>query len=222
MGRARSEDRLGRVMELFWANGYYDTSVDELMGRTGLHRAAVYGEFGSKQGLFEATLHRYRETIVSKLVAPLAEPDAARAEIDRFFGGILHAAGAEKRRGCLMINTASEVSPHIGSVARIVTSFLEDLRVLLHRACVNARTRGEIRAETNVDQVADYLVGSVLGLWSLGRSPAPAKTLRHYVAGVLGSLDGLRPEARGRLRRNHAPGAPDGAERPRTMHRTRG
>jgi TetR/AcrR family transcriptional repressor of nem operon len=200
MGRARSEDGLGRAMEVFWAKGYYDTSIDELMDRTGLHRAAVYGEFGSKRGLFEATLRRYRERIISTWVAPLAGPDAARAEIDRFFRGILQIARAEKRRGCLMINTASEVSPHIGSVARIVTSFLDDLRGLLRRACVNARTRGEIRSGTDVDQVADYLVGSVLGLWTLARSPAPAETLRHYVAGVLGSLDGLRPKARGRQR----------------------
>jgi len=198
MGRTRPEDRLGRAMEVFWTKGYYDTSIDQLMSQTGLHRAAVYAEFGSKRRLFEAALRRYRERIVAEYLAPLAAPDAARAEIDGFFRGIHQAASARKRRGCLMINTASEVSPHIRSVAGIVTRFLDDLRALLRRACVNARTRGEMRPETDADQVADYLVGSVLGLWTLGRSPAPAETLRHYLAGVLGSLDGLRPAARGR------------------------
>ena len=60
MARTRSEDRLDRAMDVFWQRGYYDTSIEELMSRTGLHRAAVYGSFRSKRGLFEATLRRYQ------------------------------------------------------------------------------------------------------------------------------------------------------------------
>jgi len=67
------------------------------------------------------------------LVEPLARPDAAWV-----------ATEPEKRLGCLMVNTSSEVSPHIRSVARVVSSYLGDLRALLRRACVNARTRGEV------------------------------------------------------------------------------
>ncbi len=198
MGRPRPEERLDQAMRVFWEKGYYDTSIEELMGRTGLHRAAVYGEFGSKRRLFEATLARYRETVISAFFAPLAGPDAALADIERFFRGI-HESASGRRLGCLMVNAASEVSPRVRSVAGIVSGYLRDLRALLRRACINARTRGEFRSETNVDQVADYLVGSVLGLWTLGRSQAPSVALRHYLDGVLGSLDGLRPEARRRL-----------------------
>lgn len=195
----RVEQTLDRVMEVFWKNGYYDTSVDELVSRTGLHRAAVYGTFGSKRGLFEATLQRYRSTITSAFLEPLAHPAAARAEIDRFFRAIERAGTSNLNGlGCLMINSSSEVSPHLRSVALIVSSFLDDLRALLRRACVNARTRGELRPETDVDQAADYLVGSVFGVWTVARSPARAVTLRHYVDGVLGFLDGLRPDGRGR------------------------
>jgi TetR/AcrR family transcriptional repressor of nem operon len=197
MGGLRSDERLDRAMDVFWEKGYYDTSIDELMGRTGLHRAAVYGEFGSKRGLFEAVLRRYREKVIATLFAPLARSDAALADIDRFFRGIHRAATApEKRLGCLMVNTASEVSPHLRSVARIVSSYLGDLRALLRRACENARRRREVRTDIDVDQAADYLVGLVLGLWTLARSPAPPTALRHYLDGVLGFLDGLRSRAR--------------------------
>jgi TetR/AcrR family transcriptional repressor of nem operon len=195
----RSEQTLDSVMDVFWRKGYYDTSIDELVSRTRFNRAGVYATFGSKRGLFEATLQRYRSSIVSAFLEPLAHPEAARAEIDRFFRAIQRAGATnQKGVGCLMINTALEVSPHIRSVARIVSSFLDDLRALMRRACLNARTRGELRPDTDVEQTADYLVGSVLGLWTLARSPARAATLRHYVDGVLGFLDGLRPDGRGR------------------------
>jgi len=197
MARMRLDERLDQAMDVFWERGYYDTSIDQLIVRTGFHRAEVYGRFRSKQRLFEAALRRYREKVISAFFEPLGRPDAALADIDRFFRGIYDsAAEPERRRGCLMINTASEVSPHIRSVARIVSSYLDQLGALLRRACVNARKRGELRSNADVDQVADYLVGSVLGLWMLARSPAPDTMLRHYVEGILASLDELGSEAR--------------------------
>ena len=199
MNRPQVDERLDRAIDVFWKEGYYDTSIEELMRRTGLHRAAVYGTFGTKRALFEAALRRYREKVVAAFVAPLERPDAGLADIERFFRTIQDAAaGPLKGRGCLMINTASEVSPHSRPVARIVSRFLDDLRALLRRACVNSRARGEARPETDVDQVADYLMGSVVGLWTLSRSPAPAAALRHYLAGVLMLVQSLRPSSRRR------------------------
>jgi len=190
----RSEERLDRAVDLFWEKGYFDVSIDELVSRTGLHRAAVYGEFGSRHRLFEASLRRYRERVVTVFFAELDRPDAGLAELERFFLAILRAARQpKKRRGCLMVNTACAVSPRIRSVATIVAGFLDDLRTLMRKACVNARARGDARREIEVDEVADYLVGAVLGLWTLARSPASASALAHYVRGVLTYLDGLRP-----------------------------
>jgi TetR/AcrR family transcriptional repressor of nem operon len=187
---------LDRAVDLFWERGYYGVSVDELVKGTGLHRAAVYGEFGSRQRLFEASLRRYRERVVTPFFAELDRPDAGLTEVERFFSSIARAAlGSMRRTGCLMVNTASEVSPRIRPVTRIVSRYCQELRALFRQACANARRRGELRPEIDVDQVADYLLGSVLGLWTLARSPAPPTALRHYVHGVLTFVDGLRSAA---------------------------
>jgi len=45
--------RLDRATQVFWEKGYYDTSIETLMTRAGLHRAAIYGGFGSKRKFFE-------------------------------------------------------------------------------------------------------------------------------------------------------------------------
>jgi TetR/AcrR family transcriptional regulator, transcriptional repressor for nem operon len=42
--------------------GYAATSVDDLVGATGLHRGSLYGAFGSKRGLFLAALARHAPT----------------------------------------------------------------------------------------------------------------------------------------------------------------
>jgi len=85
MARMRAEERLDQAIDIFWEGGYYDTSIDQLFDRTDFHRAEVYGKFGSKRGLFQATLRRYREKVIAVFFEPLARPDAALADIDRFF-----------------------------------------------------------------------------------------------------------------------------------------
>jgi len=180
-------------MQVFWAKGYYETSIETLRTRTGLHRAAIYGGFGNKRKFFEALLGRYRATYIARWFAPLEAPTAALAEIEAFFRQFRDLPPPASRLGCLMCLTSSEVSPHIPSVERIVSRFLDDLHSLMRAACVNARKRGEIRAAADPDAVADYLVGAVLGLWAVVRSPLPRDAIARYLDGVLIFLRGLLP-----------------------------
>jgi len=195
-----TERRLDRAMQVFWARGYYDTSIETLRARTGLHRAAIYGRFGSKRKLFETLLGRYRATYIARWFAPLEAPDAAFAELEAFFRQFRDLPPPAARLGCLMCLTSSEVAPHVPSVERIVSRYLDDLRFLIRAACVNARDRGEIRAATDPDLVADYSVGAVLGLWAMVRSPMPRDAIAHYLNGVLRSLGSLRPVGGGDVR----------------------
>ncbi len=196
--RSLPEERLDRAMQVFWEQGYYDTPIEDLIGRTGLHRAAIYREFGSKKKLFEALLARYRAKVTAGMLAQLRAPDAAAVQLEQFLRQLGDfAASPDGRFGCLMCQTTSEVSPHIRSVAWIVSDYLNELRVLFRRACLNARQRGEIRRGSDADQMADYLVGAVLGLMALARSPAPRTAIAHYVDGVVGFLRSLQPKREG-------------------------
>ena len=207
--RSLSEVALDRAMRIFWEQGYYDTPIEDLIARAGLHRAAIYGEFGSKEKFFEALLARYREKVTAGMFAPLQAPDAASREIEQFFGRLRdYATSPAGRFGCLMCHTASEVSPHIRSVARIVLTYLDELRTLLRRACVNARTRREMPPETDTAQAADYLAGAVLGLMALARSPAPRTAVAHYADGIIAYLGNLQ-----RTRKDNTLWRPGGPQR---------
>lgn len=188
-----SEERLDRAMRVFWEKGYCDTSIEDLIARTGLHRAAIYGEFGSKKRLFEALLVRYREKVTAALLAPLKAPDAALTQLQQVFSAVHDfAAAPDGWLGCLMCNTVSEV-PWLGrSITRIVSSYLDDLRTLFRKACLNARERGEIRSAADPDQIADYLTGAVLGIMALARSPVPRTAIGHYVSCVKDFLKSLQ------------------------------
>lgn len=49
---------IASAAELFVQRGYEATSVDDLVGAAGVHRASLYNAFGSKRGLFLAALRR--------------------------------------------------------------------------------------------------------------------------------------------------------------------
>jgi TetR/AcrR family transcriptional repressor of nem operon len=188
-----SERTLEKATRLFWEQGYQGTSVSDLAGGTGLHRAAIYGQFGSKRRLFAALLQRYRERVAGAMMASIAREDASLAEVERFFDRLGETARRpEGRRGCLLVLSAAETAPHLAPVARIVGAYLGDLRARFARALANARRRGEIRPGVNGAATADYLAGAVLGLMTLARSPAPRSAVRNYVAGVLSFLSSLK------------------------------
>ena len=61
MGRQRGYDEgevLDRSAGAFLRAGYEGTSIEELVGATGLHRGSLYQAFGSKRGLFVSCLGR--------------------------------------------------------------------------------------------------------------------------------------------------------------------
>lgn len=59
MARSRQfseSDAVDAAAGLFRRQGYSATSVDDLVGATGVHRASLYGVFGSKYGFFVRVL----------------------------------------------------------------------------------------------------------------------------------------------------------------------
>jgi TetR/AcrR family transcriptional regulator, transcriptional repressor for nem operon len=61
VGRQRGYDEgevLDRSARSFLRAGYEGTSIEELVGATGLHRGSLYQAFGSKRGLFVSCLRR--------------------------------------------------------------------------------------------------------------------------------------------------------------------
>jgi AcrR family transcriptional regulator len=65
-GRPRSYDpdtALDRAAELFWNNGFDETTLDDLSAAMGMRRPSIYLAFGDKEALFLRALERFRATI---------------------------------------------------------------------------------------------------------------------------------------------------------------
>ncbi len=185
---------LEQVMHLFWYKGYQNTSMADLVQRSGVQRYGLYETFGGKQELFQRALDLYLSTVISQrlLMFERKQPDPSLVEIKRFFQQFIeYLDHPSSTLGCLICNTAIEVSSHDEIVVSQVQQYFSRLRQGFARALNTAKQNGEIAEDADISQVTEFLVGSVLGLTTYARSPASRKDVQTYIRGILFMIEKL-------------------------------
>ncbi|MBE9141027.1 TetR/AcrR family transcriptional regulator [Nodosilinea sp. LEGE 07088] len=188
------ENCLNQVMHLFWEKGYQDTSIADLVQRSGVQRYGLYETFGDKQELFQRALDWYLSTVISQYLARLESEDSepSLTEIEIFFEQFIdYLDHPSSSLGCLICNTAVEGAVHDPIVISRVQQYLERLRRAFARALKSAQHNGELAEGTDIVQITEFLTGSVLGISTYARSPASREDVKRYVRGILAMLKQL-------------------------------
>jgi TetR/AcrR family transcriptional repressor of nem operon len=209
MARPREFDRdaaLDRAMIAFWASGYEATSIEDLVDRMGIQRGSLYGTFGDKRTLFLAALERYQQVVARELFEALDAPGSGLAAIRRFFH--LRVASALDRRrpaGCLMTNSAVELSRRDRGVATRIGGSLGKMEAAFGRALDRARAAGELAPGRDLRALARFLTASAQGLSVMAKACPDRALLEDVVSVVLGALEAGRTAPRPRPARKEAP-----------------
>lgn len=132
-GRPRAYDpdaALDRAVELFWANGFQGTSLDDLGAAMKMGRPSIYNAFGDKEQLFLKALARYRDTVGSTPLHAMEGIDDVDAALDGFFSQIVNYATEDSSHlGCLFGSVAIATSTQ--SVRAFLRENLEWLQAQL-------------------------------------------------------------------------------------------
>lgn len=78
----RREQAVAAAAELFLKNGFDQTSLGDVIARTGGSRRDIYGFFGDKEGLFEAAMEHLVKTVLDEHVPQIIELDGKDIEAD--------------------------------------------------------------------------------------------------------------------------------------------
>ena len=200
MGRPKKYDRtelLDTSVELFRQRGFNGTSTAELVAELGVNRKSMYAEFGSKQGLFEATLEHYERNHLSRVLSPIEAPDAGVDAIRQAFSDYASASeGWFNGKGCLMCNTAVERGALDPASGRYVAAYLERLTRAFRHALVNAREAGDISESADIDELASFFTTALIGVAACVRAEAPPEQLHAAAAVATSVLDAHEPASR--------------------------
>ena len=179
MGRPRAFDKdevLLRLRDEFWSKGYAATSLDDLMKATGLGKGSLYAAFGDKQHLFHEVLAAYAAWRLG--VARRALCDGKGTALERlraFFGGesISTAVGPEGERGCLLVNSVTELCSHDAKVQKLARETFAMLEDDIVRLLEEAIAEGDLPKTTNARDLGRLLHAVSHGLEFLGKMGMP-------------------------------------------------
>jgi TetR/AcrR family transcriptional repressor of nem operon len=177
-------------MQLFWEKGYEATSVQDLVERIGINRFSLYDTFGSKHDLFLKALDRYRDQVVTGALRAMEESVGGLALIRSYFDATLRFVGSKQGwKGCLMTNSAVELSPRDDRAATKVEAHLKRLEDAFYRQLSIARRTGELKTKRKPRELARFLTGAAQGLGVLSKGAPGRRTLQSYVDTALSVLE---------------------------------
>jgi TetR/AcrR family transcriptional repressor of nem operon len=180
---------LDRALALFWERGYEATSVADLVERLGVGRASLYATFGDKHAIYLRALDRYVAMRHPDYVVLLSRPgpaiDALRAVVRAYAEG---AASDRQRRGCFVVNTATERLPTDRAAARRVEAEWDTLERALEGALRRAQAEGDLPSERDPRRTARFLLALLQGIQVLARSGGCAARVRDAAEEALALL----------------------------------
>lgn len=177
------EVALDAAMTVFWQLGFEATSLPDLLKAMGLSKSSFYNAFGSKHQLFEACLECFRGRQVGRMREGLARAPSPLDFIrDMLLSNAAEARQEGPRRGCLIMNTATEFAGRDPAVAGLVSTAARDFAGMFRRAVEKAQEQGEIPASANPDVLAHYLLTTMAGLRTMVKAGLPADELEKVVA----------------------------------------
>lgn len=190
----RHDEALAGAMNAFWRQGYVATSVQDLVDATGLNRASLYAAFGGKRALFLEAVEHYGALFQENGLAILERPGSPVAAIRALFDALIALYVEDRPRwGCLITNSAVELSPHDRAAGTLVSQGIDRVEKALERALERARAAGEIAPERDVRSLARYLTSSLQGIVVLSKTARGGDELKDIAEVALSVLERRHP-----------------------------
>ncbi|MFE1289837.1 TetR/AcrR family transcriptional regulator [Streptomyces sp. NPDC058751] len=163
-GRLERGDRtrrsvLRRTVDIASVEGLEALSTGRLATELGLSKSGVFALFGSKQELQLATVREAGRIFAERVIRPSEQVPAGAERVGRLCESWLeYSRGRVFPGGCFFYGVIAEFDARSGPVHDAVVSAHRAWTVLMERTIDEARTGGDLRADTDVPQLAFELI----------------------------------------------------------------
>ena len=160
------EEVIDKAMQLFWRNGYENTSMHMLEKEMGINKFSIYSRFESKHGLFLESLKHYKVQ-VSHTFEQLKNGTQGVKDIKQFFyDSVSSNFKTDNIKGCLLTNTYNEFSETEDELVKAqMTTFMDNLKeIIIQKLAMDPN-----KDETTILKQANYLLLAKHGLAAASR-----------------------------------------------------
>lgn len=194
-GRPRGfdrEDALRRAMRVFWAKGYENTSMTDLIEAMGIASPSLYAAFGSKEGLFHEAVSLYSAEQGCDIWEALDREPGIVAAIGAFLEATARTYSTEGQpQGCMIVLGARPGPQGESAVA-------DDLRERRCHSVERLRSRfaralaeGELPGGSDTESLGTYFASVQHGMSILARDGADYATLQSVARIAVESLSSI-------------------------------
>ena len=163
-------------LNLFYKNGYYNTSVDDILKELSLSKGAFYYHFDSKEDFFVQIIEQLVvRKVYSMLIEPIEGHENTLELITNCFEDALETAvHNELDYGFLLNNFMNEFNGRNPEVMKHLNEILRIWEVTLVSAIQRGKFNGHIDRHVDAEGVAVYLMSSFIGIRTLMVETAPS------------------------------------------------
>ncbi|MDD2852601.1 MAG: TetR/AcrR family transcriptional regulator [Desulfuromonadaceae bacterium] len=183
-GEATRDRILETAAEIFNRKGFGATSINDLLGATGLKKGSLYFHFSSKEALGFAILEKARVDFLAFIDAALTGATPEK-QLDNFFSKVMK---THKRTGfvggCIFGNTALEMGDKESSFAAVIEKVFEEWIERLRTVIAAAQNLGEVRSSLPADVLAGHVVAAIEGGIMMARLKKNEKPLSDALTGI--------------------------------------
>lgn len=184
------QQALQKAMDVFWCYGYEATSLQDLLAAMEISKSSFYQAFGSKHELFEACLRLFRERQVARMRRALEKaPSGLDFVRDMVRAAAREATSRQAPKGCLIMNTATELSGRDVVIADLVGEGARQFAAVFRDAVERAQSSGDISRDKEPVVLAGYIVSTISGLKTMAKAGMPAAALDDIANVALAALD---------------------------------
>lgn len=156
-------------LELFYKNGFYNTSIDDILNELSLSKGAFYYHFKSKEDFFISILQNLVvRKVYSMLIEPIEGHDNPLELITNCIEDALQTAEHnENDYGFVLSNFISEFNGKNPEIMKYLNDTLKIWEVNLVSSLQKGKFNGYVDRHVDCEGVASYVMSSYIGIRSL-------------------------------------------------------
>ena len=175
------EKAVETATDLFWKNGYEQTSLANLTRAMGITPPSFYFAFKSKDSLFWKVIEHYQATYLGYMEEALRQPTARGVAEYVLYGCADTYTEPSHPRGCLIVNCSLPCSDDAIEVRRELAKRGRTRHVKLRRRFQEAKSSGDLPSNSDPDELARFILIVRWGMAIAAQSGASRKDLHRTV-----------------------------------------
>ena len=155
-----------KIMSLFWQQGYYHTSMDEIVATSGVKKQSLYNAIGDKHTLYLRALSRYHQQTLTSCTQAMQQLEQSGADaltvLSMLFSRDL--TNTDQPAGDLMANAVAEFGTTDTDVQQAVDWFYNDYLTLMSAVILKGQASQQIINTQSSTALAQALLEARIGL----------------------------------------------------------